>query len=98
MVSDPLRMAGDFRPILPPRGAGEAPPSFKIKVVPAAPESREFVPCDAPSVPAGGPAHAACGTAVGMPPVVTLRREGDRVTGIHIRCSCGQVIELACQY
>jgi len=31
-------------------------------------------------------------------PKVSLQRDGNRVTGIHIQCSCGQVIELACQY
>jgi hypothetical protein len=29
---------------------------------------------------------------------VTLQRDGDRVTGIHVQCSCGQVIDLACVY
>ena len=31
-------------------------------------------------------------------PVVTLRREGDQVTGIRIECTCGKVIELDCLY
>ena len=31
-------------------------------------------------------------------PVVTLKREGDVVTGIRIQCACGQVLELACAY
>jgi hypothetical protein len=31
-------------------------------------------------------------------PRVTLQREGDRVAGIRIQCSCGQVIDLACAY
>jgi len=31
-------------------------------------------------------------------PVVTLQKDGDRVTSIRIECSCGQVIELACTY
>jgi hypothetical protein len=31
-------------------------------------------------------------------PVVTLKRDGDRVTHIVVRCTCGQVIELACEY
>jgi len=98
-------MAGDFRPLVAPRGAAEAPVSFKVKVVPAAPQDAVFVPHPAP-VPAGHSApggtgalaHASCASAHGAPPTVTLRREGDRVTGIHIRCGCGQVIDLACQY
>ncbi|HTS18864.1 MAG TPA: hypothetical protein VMP11_14915 [Verrucomicrobiae bacterium] len=31
-------------------------------------------------------------------PAVTLKRDGDRITQIVIRCTCGQVIELACEY
>jgi hypothetical protein len=29
---------------------------------------------------------------------VSLHRDGDRISGIHIECSCGQVIDLACVY
>ncbi len=42
-------------------------------------------------------AHASAHTAT-VPPEVTLKREGDRVTHISVRCSCGEVIELACAY
>ena len=31
-------------------------------------------------------------------PRVTVQRDGDRVAGIRIQCSCGQVIDLACAY
>ena len=31
-------------------------------------------------------------------PKVTLQREGERVTAIHIECTCGLIIELACDY
>jgi len=31
-------------------------------------------------------------------PRVTVQREGDRVSAIHIHCACGQIIELACVY
>ncbi|HUI06947.1 MAG TPA: hypothetical protein VL486_08055 [Verrucomicrobiae bacterium] len=31
-------------------------------------------------------------------PTVTLKRDGDRVTHIVVRCTCGQVMELACEY
>jgi hypothetical protein len=34
----------------------------------------------------------------GCEPRVTVQREGDRVAGIRIQCSCGQVIDLACAY
>jgi hypothetical protein len=29
-------------------------------------------------------------------PRVSLQRDGDRVVAIHIQCSCGQAIDLAC--
>lgn len=31
-------------------------------------------------------------------PVVTLKRNGDQVTHIHIQCACGEVVELECSY
>ena len=31
-------------------------------------------------------------------PVVTLKRDGDRVTRIQVRCSCGEVVEMDCVY
>jgi len=31
-------------------------------------------------------------------PKVTLHREGDRISAIHIQCSCGQIIDLTCSY
>lgn len=40
--------------------------------------------------------HSHAPDPTGRPPVVTLKREGDRVIGIHIECSCGQIIDLAC--
>jgi hypothetical protein len=31
-------------------------------------------------------------------PIITIDREGDRVSRIRIQCHCGQYIELACVY
>jgi len=31
-------------------------------------------------------------------PVVTLQREGEKITSVHIECPCGQVIDLLCEY
>jgi hypothetical protein len=31
-------------------------------------------------------------------PRVTLQKEGEIISGIHIQCSCGQVIDLKCAY
>ena len=46
-------------------------------------------PLQSPSTPGAG---AAC------EPRVTLRKEGEEVSGIRIECSCGQIIELDCVY
>lgn len=43
-----------------------------------------------------GPTQHAEGSA--CEPRVTVQRDGDRVTGIQVHCSCGEVIELACVY
>ena len=34
----------------------------------------------------------------GCEPRVTLHKEADRIIGIHIECSCGQITELKCGY
>ena len=53
------------------------------------------------SVPAAPRAHRA-ETAPALAhdrlPVVTLKRDGDKVTRIQVRCSCGEVVELDCVY
>jgi hypothetical protein len=43
-------------------------------------------------------AGAGANRASNCEPRVTVQREGDRVAGIRIQCSCGQVIDLACTY
>ena len=56
-----------------------------------------------PSKPVPGPsavnAAASCANAPEKSkPVVTLKRNGDQVTHIHIQCGCGEVVELECAY
>jgi hypothetical protein len=31
-------------------------------------------------------------------PSLSLQRDGERVTGVRIRCTCGQTMDLACVY
>ena len=63
------------------------------------------------SVLAGSSAGPAGQPAVSMPgnlkfphgkkscePQVSLQRDGERITSIRIQCSCGQVMDLACDY
>jgi hypothetical protein len=52
---------------------------------------------------AANPSISATGTAPphthpGCEPRVTLQRDGDQITGIHIQCSCGRIIDLTCVY
>jgi hypothetical protein len=61
--------------------------TFTPLVVDAPPES---------SSPTAPSSHAA--SVAGTEPAVTLKRDGDRVTHIVVRCACGQVLELACEY
>ncbi len=67
---------------------------FRPKVLPGVSSVPAFKPLTQSSVPH---IHIAAAT-VSAQPVVTLKREGDLVTGIRIQCACGQVIELACSY
>ncbi len=54
-----------------------------------------------PSTPFRPLACAAASTppvpAAGGEPIVTLEREGPRITRIKVQCCCGHVIELACK-
>ena len=86
-------MASDFQPFVTPRPAANEAPGFRVKLVSASTDAEpSFVACPTPH-PAR-PSSAAAPAA----PVVTLRREGDRVTGIRVQCTCGQVIDLECVY
>ena len=78
-----------------------------VPLAPAPAESREaaFAPIDskglapktAPSAPTA-PGAAGTGPEASTKPVVTLRRNGEIVSGIRIQCGCGQVIDLVCVY
>lgn len=93
-------MPGDFVPLAVQRSSDESD-SFRVKVVPRAAAPEKFVPVIPPA--AGREAHP-CGSAgpgsAGRPgePAMEVLRDGDRVTGLRIRCACGEVIEVACVY
>jgi hypothetical protein len=74
--------------------AGKAPGSASVKVLAAQGASEQFQPLDLPRPAAAS--RPPCGAA--GQPVVTLQHEGQRVTQIRIQCSCGQFLELACEY
>jgi len=91
-----LTRTESFVPLAPasPRPAGERR-EFRATVISQSSQAQTFQSVAAAAVPsiANPTAHApAC------EPKVNLQRDGNRVTGIHIQCSCGQVIELSCVY
>jgi len=58
---------------------------FRVTLIPQPGQPLPFQPAAAP---AGKPCE----------PRVSVQREGDRITGIRVQCSCGQVMDLACVY
>jgi hypothetical protein len=79
-----------------------APPKIDSKPV-------AFVAADAAAISAAARSNASCpapppsAPRVPVPggppnPTVTVRREGERITGIRIICTCGEVIDLECGY
>ena len=94
-MSQPAAAQDSFVPFDPVPGSGARPPGAfgGLKVVPIAEAGPAFV-----ALPTSAFAHAHAASTGPGKPVVTLQREGDRVTGIRIECVCGQIIELACSY
>ena len=94
-MSQPVATQDSFVPFDPVHGSEATrsgiPPG--LKVVPKAEAGPAFAPL---LTSAFAHTHAAS-TGPGKP-VVTLQREGERVTGIRIECVCGQIVELACSY
>jgi len=101
-------MSKDFVPITVPDAIPRPSTSFRLKVLPSQ-EGSSFSPAAAQpanvislSIPGGPkpPAAAAPARAEhdhGLP-TVQLQREGDKITGIQITCSCGGLIKLDCVY
>lgn len=81
-----------FDPV-PPSAQKAGGTAAGLKVVPKGESGTAFAPLQSP---VAAHTHAAAGAA--GKPVVTLQREGERITGIRVECACGQVIELACSY
>ena len=66
---------------------------FRVTVIPQSEQSQIFQSIEqlAP-VPASPTSAKNCETRV------SVQRDGDRVTGIRVQCSCGQVMDVACLY
>lgn len=86
-------MSDSFVPFAPAQPASASSQPFRLKVLPQAQHTRPFQP-----LPQASSSEHATGLHAPTEPKVTLHREGDRVTRIEIRCSCGQCLELDCAY
>lgn len=86
-------MASNFIPL---QSVSPAAPKRPVPSAPLAPSSAAK---DHFSAPNFAPLCAAGTTAADAgQPIITLKKEGDRVVQIRIQCLCGQIIELACDY
>jgi hypothetical protein len=70
-------------------------PAFQATVVSQPQQTQKFQSVEASAMNGANGVHA---RGSNCEPRITVQREGDRVAGIRIQCSCGQVIDLACVY
>jgi hypothetical protein len=88
-----LRRTESFVP-LTTADASDERREFRVTVIPQSEQPGAFQSLEplAPSPTASANPKKICD------PRVAVQRDGDRVTGIRIQCSCGQVMEIACLY
>ena len=84
----------NFVPLIaaPPRPLGERP-EFRVAIAKKPGKVQKIQAALGNFSAANPPARAG-----GCEPKVNLQRDGNRVTGIQVKCSCGQVMELSCVY
>lgn len=96
-------MPSAFVPFLPTSGNAGAPaPTIGNGATDSAAAATAFAALlpeqgNSPTARPAAHSHASPNGAAATP-VVTLQKDGDRVTHIRIQCSCGEVIELECAY
>ena len=94
-------MGNHFVPLLAP--TKPSPAAFRPSAVPeAAPgNASKFTPITFGLAPSASPQPAVaappCAASVAAPEV-SFKRDGDRITQIQIRCSCGEALTLDCDY
>lgn len=105
-------MAQPFAPLIPaaPSTSPAGRTETRLRVIPADTAALQTLPAcrrglvavEAPHVSAPNPASPAAGSAEAPAHAgaasVELVRDGDRVCRIQVRCSCGELIELECEY
>jgi hypothetical protein len=93
-------MSTEFVPLFPTteEASGAAVlDSNRLAALPASDARGRFEAVNLLPTPASIPGVSQSCAAAGQP-TVTFQREGDRVTRISVQCSCGQTIELQCEY
>ena len=71
---------------------------FAVTVLPAGGMAHgQFQPMATPP-PVARPQKSSVATSPPCEPKVTVQRDGKRVTHLHITCTCGETIDLACLY
>jgi hypothetical protein len=83
-------MSESFAPLVPATAGSQEAAFTSIQLKGLAPRTAQSAPT-APGAARSEP--GACSN-----PVVTLRRNGETVSGIRIQCGCGQVVDLACVF
>jgi len=83
-------MSESFIPLVPASAGSREAAFAPIQTTELSPRDGPFAPA---SPRAGGSEPSLCAK-----PVVTLRRDGEIVSGIRIQCGCGQVVDLTCVY
>jgi hypothetical protein len=99
-------MAQDFVPLTTTSSSGaglNAHETLRVKVLPSSGADSQGKPlahgAELPPLAKSPAAFAAVNQANFSPqPKITCQRDGDRITQIRIQCTCGQVIELTCDY
>lgn len=89
-------MSSTFQPFLNAKTASSPTERFRMKRIPGESAKPAFIPVVAAlrtenSAPPAEPAPVAG-------PAVTFEREGDVIKMIQVRCACGQVTHLKCDY
>lgn len=66
---------------------------FRVSVIPQNSQARPFQ-----TLESSAPAPAGLAPGKNCEPRLSVQRDGDRITGIRIQCTCGQVLDVACLY
>jgi len=83
-------MKEPFVPLNQAAVSGRNRAEFRVAIVDQPENLQPFQPLGHPSGKPGGGGQ--CESRI------TLQRDGERVSGIRIQCTCGQLIELQCVY